>query len=956
MKGISSPTDRNGNTVTIVRSGAQIQQITEPGGRALTFQYAGGGISQITDPIGRTVTYAYEPPTGGYFVPRLRSVTNPAGGTTIYGYAGPYNIGTITDARGITYLTNIYCSGTACPPDPAVVSQTQADSGVYTFDYVVTSRSVTQATVTDPRGNKTVHRFNGRNQPVGTVNALGQQTRMTREFVSNQVMEVRDPLNRLTKFTYDLAGNVNSVLDPQQNPTLFEYEPTFNRATRITDALNQHTRFTYDAVTGNLLTTLDPLLHATNITYNQFGQPISVTDALSNVTQFEYDDVGNLIATIDPLGNRTLRFYDAVSRLVAIVDARGKSTQFTYDALNRVTQIQDAMNGLTRFAYDPNGNLLTVTDAKSQTTTYAYDNMDRLATRTDALNRTERYQYDLAGNLTQFTDRKGQVTTFQYDALNRRTQAIYADATTTFTYDTVGRLVKASDTAPGAGTIDFAYDILDRLIQETTPQGTVAYQYDVLGRRTQMVANGQQPTTYQYDAASRLTRVAQGSLFAALGYDTANRRASLSYSNGTATSYTYDLASRLTSITHNGPSGIIDALTYTYDAAGNRFSINRANGTASLLPSAVAAASYDAANEQTQFAGTNLTYDANGNLTSDGASTYQWDARNRLIGMSGGATASFAYDSLGRRASKTINGASTQFAYDGNDIAAEIGGGTVGANYLRSLNIDEPFIRQTSTGNEHYHIDALGSSLALSDASGASVSTYGYEPFGKTTATGSSSNAFQYTGRENDGIGVIYYRARYYSSMLQRFISQDPLGIAGGVNSYAYALNNPARFIDPQGLFSPGWHKYIAWSALQQEGCSAGFASAVAEADADTDNAIPTFEAANAHFHGQQGPNDKTAADAIRASHTHIRQQLARGTTVGLGRALHSTEDPFSGSHQWTPVLPEPSITDPANWGDWLEHAVADYFPNVSEIQGAIAADRQIIQQWKAMHGRKSCK
>lgn len=71
----------------------------------------------------------------------------------------------------------------------------------------------------------------------------------------------------------------------------------------------------------------------------------------------------------------------------------------------------------------------------------------------------------------------------------------------------MGRLVKASDTAPGAGTIDFAYDILDRLIQEATPQGTVAYQYDVLGRRTQMIANGQQPTTYQYDAASRLTRV-----------------------------------------------------------------------------------------------------------------------------------------------------------------------------------------------------------------------------------------------------------------------------------------------------------------------------------------------------------------------------------------------------------------------------------------------------------------
>lgn len=356
--------------------------------------------------------------------------------------------------------------------------------------------------------------------------------------------------------------------------------------------------------------------------------------------------------------------------------------------------------------------------------------MDRLATRKDALNRTESYQYDLAGNLTQFTDRKNQVTTFQYDALNRRTQATYPDASVTFTYDTAGRLIKASDTAPGAGTIEFAYDILDRLTQETTGQGTVAYQYDVLGRRTQLTANGQQPTTYHYDAASRLTRVEQGALFAALGYDNANRRTSLSYSNNTTTSYAYDLASRLTGITHTGPSGIVEALTYTYDAAGNRTGLTRSNASASLLPVAVASATYDAANQQTAFAGATLTYDANGNLTNDGVNTYQWDARNRLIGISGGTTATFTYDPLWRRVSKTLNGVATQFAYDGHDVTVEIGGGAVGSNYLRSLNIDEPFIRQASSGNEHYHMDALGSSLALSHAQGSAGTTYTYEPFG----------------------------------------------------------------------------------------------------------------------------------------------------------------------------------------------------------------------------------
>ena len=198
-----------------------------------------------------------------------------------------------------------------------------------------------------------------------------------------------------------------------------------------------------------------------------------------------------------------------------------------------------------------------------------------------------------------------------------------------------------------------------------------------------------------------MTRVEQGAVFAALGYDDANWRTSLGYSNSTMTSYAYDLASRLTGITHNGPSSVIEALAYTSDAAGNRFNASRVNGTVRLLPSAVASATYDAADEQTQFAGASLTYDANGNLANDGVNTYQWDARNRLVGITGGATASCNYDALGRRVSKTINSVASQFLYDGNDVSAEIGGGAVGASDLRSLNIDEPFVRQSAISESY---------------------------------------------------------------------------------------------------------------------------------------------------------------------------------------------------------------------------------------------------------------
>ena len=179
------------------------------------------------------------------------------------------------------------------------------------------------------------------------------------------------------------------------------------------------------------------------------------------------------------------------------------------------------------------------------------------------------------------------------------------------------------------------------------------------------------------------------------------------------------------------------------------------------------------------------------------------DARNRLVAISGpNVSASFEYDALGRRTSKTINGVMTDYQYDGNDIVSEIGGGAVGATYLRSLNIDEPFVRQSSS-NEYYHTDALGSVLALTDQTGVTQTTYRYDPFGNTTVAGVGSNPFQYTGRENDGTGHYFYRARYYNPTFQRFISQDPIGLLGGVNEFRYVDNTPTNLTDPSGLYGP---------------------------------------------------------------------------------------------------------------------------------------------------------
>ncbi|MGE1004495.1 RHS repeat-associated core domain-containing protein [Ralstonia pseudosolanacearum] len=124
----------------------------------------------------------------------------------------------------------------------------------------------------------------------------------------------------------------------------------------------------------------------------------------------------------------------------------------------------------------------------------------------------------------------------------------------------------------------------------------------------------------------------------------------------------------------------------------------------------------------------------------------------------------------------------------------EQSGGAVTANLLTGQNLDEVCERQSSAGNQTMLPDAQGSILMATDASQATVTSYSYDAYGATTQTGTNDNSQQYTGRENGGTGLYYYRARYYSPQLARFISQDPIGWASGqTNGYAYVDGNPLR-------------------------------------------------------------------------------------------------------------------------------------------------------------------
>jgi RHS repeat-associated protein len=794
--------DRLGNQLTISRTmpgnNVPITRITSPNGRWVDFTYVTVNtvllISQIRDNLGRTVSYTYHPGSS-----LLRTVTDAAGGVTEYTWSSG-RIATIKDPRNIVWLTNEYDA------QGRVTRQTQADGTFYQLAYTVDGQGkVTQTDVTDPKGNVRRVTFNAAGYPLTDTWAYGttvaRTTTYSRGAGSNLVTSTTDALGRQTAYTYNGQGKVLTAIrlvgTGDAVTTGFAYEPSFNQVASITDPLGHTTSFTYDTI-GNLTTVTDALGHQTTLTYNGQGQPKTMTDALGNTAVLGYYD-GDLTTVTDPTGKTTSRFIDGGGRLIAITNALGQQTRYDYDALNRLTKITDALGGQTQLAHDGNGNPLSVTDAHGNATSYTYSSMDRAATRTDPLTRQESYGYDSNGNRNAFTDRKSQVTSTTHDALDRPTLVTYQDgSTTSYTWDAGNRLTQIVDSLSGA--ITRTYDGLDRLNQEVTPQGTIFYAYDAAGRRVSMTVLGQPTVSYTYDAADRLTQITQGSATVTITYDNANRRTRLTLPNGVSTEYTYDAASRLTRLAYKLGTSTLGTQTYAYDGAGNRTALG-GTWARTGLPPALTSATYNAANQQLTFGNTALSYDLNGNLTSDGINTYSWDARNRLASIAGGSAASFQYDAQGRRTSKIINAIQTGFLYDGWTPVQELNGSSVVANLLAGVGIDEYLTRVDVNGPSHFLADALGSTVALIDANGAATTSYTYTPFGETSRSGSATaNAFDYTGREDDGTGLKYYRARYYSSTLQRFVSEDPQRAT--LHLYGYVGNSPLLATDPFGLYS----------------------------------------------------------------------------------------------------------------------------------------------------------
>ena len=800
---------------------AYLTSVTDPLGHVSTYKYAfsDGQLLSATDPNNQVTSYLYADP-----LRRRTEVDYPDGGKTTIAYNdATYNASTPSPSVTTTKLAS---------PSPNITTLTAFDGLGHTVRSVLTSDSDCAT------GDRTDTTYDG----------LGRVYR-----VSNPYCTTGDATYGLSTNTYDAIGRITQSAHPDATTVLTTYT---GRATQVQDEGNGTQRVTR-------VSQIDGL-----------GRLTSVCEASSTTLVGQNAAPAGCGQDIAQTGFLTSYLYDGLSNLKQVNQGSMAPRTFAYDSLSRLTSATNPESGAITYTYDVNGNLATKKDARNITTTYAYDTLNR---------NTQKSYSD--GTPT---------ATFVYDSstapngwhvnnpVGRLVQATAGSAFTINSYDSVGRIAGQGQQIPRSyptSSLNYTYDLAGNMLSSTNGEfQTFTYTYNGGGRLTSLtssLSDSQHPpnllSAVHYNAFGALTSdtLGNGDTEAWTYNDTRGRLTSYVVKQAATTlytltipnggyaansnivaandsangnwTYTYDPFNRLIGSNKGGGSAVF---SYVYDRFGNRWQQNGPNSFIATFTG------NNPGNPQNNNRIDGYSYDAAGNLLSDGVHSYTYDAENRITKVDNGSTATYVYDGLGRRVQKTT-------ATITNNECGTSGTGTV--FYLYDLSghtvvytpngvnscTDDVFaagrhLATYSGGTIFNHSDWLGTERMRTSYTGAVCETIASLAFGDgQTTTGGCyhPSPLHFTGKLRDPeSGLDNFGARYDASSLGRFTSPDPQNLitvvhgmkAGGLpeaaannfllgfledpqnwNKYTYGLNNPLRFVDPTGAAPQDGHHLI---------------------------------------------------------------------------------------------------------------------------------------------------
>ncbi|MBN3862004.1 type IV secretion protein Rhs [Pseudomonas frederiksbergensis] len=651
------------------------------------------------------------------------------------------------------------------------------------------------------------------------------------------------------KYQRNNQGDITQQIDPDGNATLYSYDRQ-GRLLEIRHPDGSRHQLGWNNL-GQLLEERLPDGGQRKYRYDALGRQITRQEETGAITQYQWD-AANRLAQITLPGGATRAFtYNAYGKVTAERDELGRVTRYEYaDDLHLVSRRLNPDGSQLRYRYDNSRLLLTeIENERGEHYHLDYYPNGLIQQETGFDGRRTAYEYDLNGQLLKKTefgeDGSERITEYQRDAAGRLLVKTLADGEEIhYSYDALGRLVNVDD---GHWPLAYEYDLQDRLITEHQGWGTTRYEYDSLGqlshcrlpdgskldyrhqpggRLSSIDLNGSRLTTHQFSAGREQQRQ-QGLLLSQYQYDEQGRlqahtvsqqdrnlfRRRYAYdANGNLAGiddsrkgnrrYHYDPLDRLINVRGTTPE------SFAHDPAGNLLgqgdqpSANLANVKGNRL---------------LMQGDRHYDYDAHGNLIRERRGTgqklvteYRYDCQHRLIGVSlpDGSIASYKYDAFGRRIAKTVDGQSTEFLWQGERLIAESADNRY-RSYIYEPGSFRPLAMLDGEGPLkatpfYYQLDHLGTPQELTDYSGEIMWSAKYRAYGNLSTLDVSEidNPLRFQGQYFDAeTGLHYNRHRYYNPGTGRYLTPDPIKLAGGLNSYQY-VPNPTGWVDPLGLAS----------------------------------------------------------------------------------------------------------------------------------------------------------